>query len=123
MIAAAAICLDRVELRPIIGVHEREKAAPQRFLVSVRVEVDPAAATPDSFFDYDPLKAFLDGLNGQRIETQEEVAARIWAFLEPDPRVKSARLSLRKPDIFENVEGAGIDVVFARAAADEAGAG
>ena len=114
MITAAAICLDRVELRPIIGVHEHEKTAPQRFLVSVRIEVDPATIAPDRYFDYDPLKAFLDGLSGQRIETQEEVALRIWEFLAPDPRVKGLALSLRKPDIFGNVDGAGIDVSFSK---------
>ncbi|MEM8752486.1 MAG: dihydroneopterin aldolase [Pseudomonadota bacterium] len=114
MIRNAAVCLDEVEVELFVGVHDHEKAAQQRYFVSVRVEVDPSTVSPDAYFDYDPLMALIEGFGGQRIETHEEIAGRIWAFLEPDPRVLGATLSLRKPDIFAKARGVGLDVAFSR---------
>lgn len=114
MIVSAAVCLDDIELMLFVGVHEHEKAAQQRYVISARVEVDAATVSPDAFFDYDPLKSFIDGFAGQRIETHEEIALRIWDFLKKDDRVRAVSLKLRKPDIFDNAAAVGLDISFAR---------
>lgn len=112
MIESATIRLDDVEIFMTIGLHDHEKAAPQRYLISAGVAVDPATVSRDGFFDYDPLMDFLNRLSETAIETHEEVALKIWNFLRTDDRVVALSLKLRKPDVFSNASGVGLDVDF-----------
>ena len=110
MISRFSIVLDRVEIRLFIGVHDFEKAAMQRYQITTRVHLDPSLCAATGYYDYDGYMAFLNGFEGASIETQEEFANRLVAFFSDDARVEGVELQLRKPDVFANARGVGLDL-------------
>lgn len=101
-----------LEIRLHIGVHEHEKQAPQRLLVSVEAtmrgegsEADDIAAT----LDYDRICDFIRTIGREgHVELQETIARHVLAFVLSLPSVASAVVETRKPDIFDDCAFVGV---------------
>jgi dihydroneopterin aldolase len=101
-----AIVLREQELSVWIGVHDHEKSARQRLLVSVEVDVEGLADENDQIdrtFDYDRVYDFIKSLeNTAHNELQETVARRVLSFVLSSEGVIRATVETRKPDIFDD---------------------
>jgi dihydroneopterin aldolase len=104
-----------VEVR--IGVYEHEKAAAQRILFNVDLYVPLAWSTPrddrlDEVVDYDHIRHQIQEhmAHGEHIELQETLCDGLLARLLAHPRVKAARVSTEKPDIYPDSDGVGCEV-------------
>ena len=106
------ILLREQELSAWIGVHDHEKGARQRLLVSVEVDIEDLADENDRIdrtFDYDQVHAFIKSLERTaHNELQETIARRVLGFVLSFPGVASAVVETRKPDIFEDCTFVGV---------------
>ncbi|MCX8571138.1 dihydroneopterin aldolase [Aminobacter sp. MET-1] len=106
------IVLRKQELMVRIGVHDHEKTASQRLIVSVEVDVADLAEENDKIdrtFDYDKIYGFIKSLeSAAQIELQETVARRVLSLVLSCEGVIRAVVETRKPDVFEDVEYVGV---------------
>lgn len=95
-----------LELMLSIGVHDHEKQAPQRLIVSVEATLEGEGEGTDAInatLDYDRICDFIRAIGREgHIELQETVARRILAHVLEMPGVVSALVETRKPDIFKD---------------------
>lgn len=111
--STVAIAFSGVELNIQLGEHpwERHPERPTR----LRIDLTLTFAYADYFgrhggyVDYDPLRAFLKQLERAPHTDKLEVLARrvLAACFEKTP-AERVRLSVLKPDIFNEMEGAGV---------------
>ncbi len=103
------ILIDGLELRCSIGVHEFERAGPQRVRLDVSLDLDPGAA-PDrdavsATLDYDDVREGIRRIATSRhFELQETLAHAIFAFVGGLPGVVGARVRTGKPDVYPDVQ-------------------
>lgn len=95
-----------------IGMHEHEKLAPQRLLVSVEAEIEPVDANDDDLaatLDYDLLCDFIRSLSSRpHTGLQETVARQVLDFALGLPRVREVMVETRKPDVFTDCDYVGV---------------
>jgi dihydroneopterin aldolase len=95
-----------------IGVHDHEKRAPQRLLVSVEAEIAPSQGEHDRLdgtLDYDRICDFIRALSREpHVELQETVARRVLDFTLRLPGVAAATVETRKPDVFVDAGYVGV---------------
>jgi dihydroneopterin aldolase len=95
-----------------IGVHEHERRAPQRLLVSVEAAIGASAGEADRLdgtLDYDLLCDFIRSLASRpHVELQETVARQVLEFTLRLPGVTHATVETRKPDVFEDCDYVGV---------------
>lgn len=112
IVTRKAVVVRNLEITLSIGVHEHEKRAPQRLLVSVEAELADAGDENDrleSTLDYDAVCDFVRALAREpHIELQETVARRALAFVLSLERVVAATVETRKPDVFGDCEHVGV---------------
>ncbi|WP_158617224.1 dihydroneopterin aldolase [Falsigemmobacter faecalis] len=96
------------EVEIILGLHDFERHAPQRVVISVQVLTADLTGDAGGFMDYDAIVAHIRSYAGQRIETQEELILAIHSYVSGLPHVARARVSSRKPDIFNDVDWVGL---------------
>lgn len=96
------------EVAMVIGLHDFEKHAPQRVVISVQVLTADVTGDASGYVDYDAIVHHVRGYAGTRIETQEELVRRIHGFVTGLPHVQAARVSSRKPDIFADCAWVGL---------------
>jgi 7,8-dihydroneopterin aldolase/epimerase/oxygenase len=96
------------EVGIVIGLHEHEKHAPQRVVISVQVLTADVAGDASGYVDYDAIVGHIRGYAGQRVETQEELILGIHRFVMGLPHVAAARVQSRKPDIFDDCAWVGL---------------
>lgn len=116
---AQRLLIEDLVLRLRIGVGEAERAAPQRLLVSLAVEVEPSAPERDAVeevVDYGAIAEAVRGLAGREVKLLETLAREIAALAFLDDRVRGVEITLRKPDLFEDVAAVGITQRFLRPA-------
>jgi len=105
-IAQRTVIVRDLELTISIGVHDHEKKAPQRLIVSVEATLEGEGEAADAIaatLDYDKICDFVRAIGREgHIELQETVARRILAFVLAMPGVDSALVETRKPDIFKD---------------------
>jgi dihydroneopterin aldolase len=99
-----------------IGVHEFEKKGEQRVLINVDLYIPLALSTPkedhlDEVVDYD----FIRGTIAQRmaqghVHLQETLCDDVVRMMLAHPRVRAARVSTMKPDVYPDCEGVGVEV-------------
>lgn len=109
------IFLQDYDLPVDIGFHEFEIGAPQRLLISVEVWVDAASFAEDdaveSAWNYDWLRTAIGRLaQGRRFNLQETLAAEIYALVAARAGVTALRVSTRKPDIYPDCAGVGVEL-------------
>ncbi len=109
------IVLDGYQLPVDIGFHDFEVGAPQQLIVTVEVWVDEASF-PDSdrvadAWDYDFLRTEIGALAGaRRYNLQETLARAIYELVAARRGVTALRVSLRKPDIYPDCAGVGVEL-------------
>ena len=98
-----------------IGFHEFEVGTPQRLLVTVEVWVDEASFPREDdaaqAWDYDFLRTEIGTLAaGRRFNLQEALAHEIYDLVAARRGVTGLRVSLRKPDIYPDCAGVGVEL-------------
>ncbi len=114
-----AIAFTRVELLVRIGEHPHEQnpEKPSRLHLDVTLEFGfhDYFEKHGGYVNYDPLRTYLQSLQGQphidRIEDFARGILRACFAMTPAARVK---LSVRKPDIFPEMDGVGLVFDVAR---------
>jgi 7,8-dihydroneopterin aldolase/epimerase/oxygenase len=109
------IVLDDYCLSVDIGFHDFEVGAPQRLLVTVEAWVEawafPEGDRAEDAWDYDFLRTGIAELvAGRRFNLQETVAREIYEFIAARHGVTALRVSTRKPDIYPDCAGVGVEL-------------
>jgi dihydroneopterin aldolase len=109
------IVLEDYELPVDIGFHDFEVGNPQRLLVTVEVWLDEASFPQDDdragAWDYDFLRSEIEALAAsRRYNLQETLARAIYDLVAARRGVTALRVSTRKPDIYPDCAGVGVDL-------------
>ena len=89
-----------------IGVHDFEKKGEQRVLINVDLFVPLALSTPthdqlDEVVDYDFIRrSIAERVAKGHIHLQETLVDDVLAAMLAHPRVRAARVSTEKPDVY-----------------------
>jgi 7,8-dihydroneopterin aldolase/epimerase/oxygenase len=108
--------LRNYEVRINIGVHEFEKQGEQRVLINVDLYVPLALSTPardrlSEVVDYDFIRRSIAQRVAQgHIHLQETLADDVLRMMLAHPKVRAARVSTEKPDVYPDCDGVGIEV-------------
>ncbi len=114
------LALDDVCVNISCGLHpwERHPERPTRLMVSVRLYAPLSTARADQMpiIDYDRVRNQILALEKEgHIDLLETVADRVTDACFIDSRVLACQVSVRKPDIYNESRGAGIDLFRTRA--------
>jgi 7,8-dihydroneopterin aldolase/epimerase/oxygenase len=98
-----------------IGFHDFEIGNPQRLYVTVEVWVDeasfPSEDEGDAAWNYDFLRTEIKNLaEGGRFNLQETFVREIYDLVAARRGVTALRVSSRKPDIYPDCAGVGVDL-------------
>ena len=109
------IVLEDYKLQLDIGFHDFEIGNPQRLLLTVEVWVDEASFSTgddaDSAWNYDFLRTEVAALiGGRRFNLQETLVREIYALVAARRGVTALRVSTRKPDIYPDCAGVGVEL-------------
>jgi dihydroneopterin aldolase len=109
------IVLEDFNLPVDIGFHDFEVGKPQRLLVTVEVWVDERSfAGSDErskAWDYDFLRTEVGALaQGRRFNLQETFVRVIYDLVAARRGVTALRVSTRKPDIYPDCAGVGVEL-------------
>jgi dihydroneopterin aldolase len=98
-----------------IGIHDFERQAGQRIIFDIDLYVPLACSTPqndqiDETVDYDFVRAVVTEVTSRgHIELQETLCDAILDALLARPQVVAARVSTRKPDVYDDCEAVGVE--------------
>ncbi|HYI41412.1 MAG TPA: dihydroneopterin aldolase [Allosphingosinicella sp.] len=109
------IVLDDYCVAADIGFHDFEVGANQRLLITVEVWVDeasfPTDDQPGGAWDYDFLRSEIGALiGGRRFNLQETAARAIYDLIAARRGVTGLRVATRKPDIYPDCAGVGVEL-------------
>ena len=99
-----------------IGVHDFEKKGEQRVLINVDLYVPLAETRPqadelDEVVDYDFMRRTIsEYVSRGHIHLQETLCDAVLARMLEHPKVKAARVSTEKPDVYPDCEAVGVEV-------------
>ena len=99
-----------------IGVHDFEKKGEQRVLINVDLYVPLAVSTPkadrlEEVVDYDFIRRTIaQRVSKGHIHLQETLCDDVLALMLAHPRVRAARVSTEKPDVYAACEAVGCEV-------------
>jgi dihydroneopterin aldolase len=99
-----------------IGVHDFEKRGEQRVLINVDLFVTLAETTPhadklDEVVDYDFIRRSIgERVKRGHIHLQETLADDVLQLMLAHPKVKAARVSTEKPDVYPDCDAVGCEV-------------
>jgi dihydroneopterin aldolase len=99
-----------------IGVHDFEKQGAQRVLINVDLYVPLALSTPkadelDEVVDYDFIRrSVAERVSRGHIHLQETLADDLLKLMLAHPRVRAARVSTSKPDVYPDCADVGVEV-------------
>ena len=109
------IFLRGLSRRVRIGIHDFERAAAQRILFDIDLYVPLVQATPqrdriDEVVDYDFVRNEVTRITERgHIDLQETLCDAVLAALLAHPLVVAARVSTRKPDVYDDCESVGVE--------------
>ena len=109
------IVLEDYQLQLDIGFHDFEIGNPQRLLLTVEVWVDEdsfaIADSAESAWNYDFLRTEVATLiAGRRFNLQETLVREIYDLVAARRGVTALRVSTRKPDIYPDCAGVGVEL-------------
>ena len=109
--------LQNYEVNVSIGIHDFEKIAKQRIIISEEIKVSNSLASNDDniekVLDYDFLRREINQLIEDRhFNLQETLCRSILDLIKIRPEVKSAYVSVHKPDVYQNCEGVGVRMKY-----------
>ena len=118
-IESYSLFLKRFEIETRIGIHDFERNAPQRLLISIEVEIDhdrlPTRDDIAETFDYDWLRDEVRRLVASRhFDLQETLVRAILDALSHRREVVRAVVETAKPDVYPDVAAVGCRVVARR---------
>lgn len=99
-----------------IGVHDFEKKGEQRVLINVDLYIPLAMSTPkadtlDEVVDYDFIRRSVsERVKRGHIHLQETLCDDLLALMLAHPRVRAARVSTEKPDVYPDCNAVGCEV-------------
>jgi dihydroneopterin aldolase len=99
-----------------IGVHEFEKRGEQRVLINVELFVPLAMSTPQAdelheVLDYDFMRrSIAQRVSQGHIHLQETLCDDVLALMLAHPKVRAARVSTEKPDVYPDCNAVGVEV-------------
>ena len=99
-----------------IGVHDFEKRGEQRVLINVDLYIPMALSTPtadelDEVVDYDFIRrSVMERVKVGHIHLQETLVDDVLALMLAHPRVRAARVSTEKPDVYPDCDAVGVEV-------------
>jgi dihydroneopterin aldolase len=108
--------LRNYEVNINIGVHDFEKKGEQRVLINVDLYIPLAMSTPKDdqlheVVDYDFMRETIARRVAQgHIHLQETLCDDVVKRMLEHPRVRAARVSTMKPDVYPDCEGVGVEV-------------
>jgi dihydroneopterin aldolase len=103
-----------------IGVHDFEKTGEQRVLINVDLYVPLAQSTPrtdklDEVLDYDFIRrSIAERIARGHIHLQETLADDLLRTLLVHPKVRAARVSTEKPDVYPDCDAVGVEAFGVR---------
>lgn len=109
-----------IERQVSIGIHDFEKAAPQRLLIDVDLYVPLAASTPaqdaiGEVVDYDFVRHAIDRiLRAGHVNLQETLCDAILQELLAHPQVVAVRVATRKPDVYPDTAAVGVERIHSK---------
>lgn len=104
------------EVRMNIGVHDFEKQGEQRVLINVDLYVPLALSTPrhdelDEVVDYDFIRRSIGARIARgHVHLQETLCDDVLAMMMAHPKVRAARVSTEKPDVYPDCDAVGCEV-------------
>jgi dihydroneopterin aldolase len=108
--------LRNYEVQVRLGVHDFERLGPQRILVNVDLYIPLSQSTPQSdqlheVVDYDFIRSCIAQRVSQgHIQLQETLVDDLLQTFLAHPKVRAARVSTEKPDVYPDCEGVGVEV-------------
>jgi dihydroneopterin aldolase len=99
-----------------IGVHDFEKRGEQRVVINVDLYVPLAMSTPsadalDEVVDYDFIRrSVMERVKVGHIHLQETLVDDVLKLMLAHPRVRAARVSTEKPDVYPDCDAVGVEV-------------
>ena len=115
------VVLRDVEVEAHVGLHpwEQHPERPSRLLVTVEMFAhlarSHAVASAKPVIDYDRVRNGLRGWSSRpHTPLLETLAEEVVALCLGDPAVEACRVSIVKPDIFNDVAGAGVEIYRVR---------
>ena len=99
-----------------IGVYEFEKKGEQRLLINVDLYIPLAVSSPqhdqlEEVVDYDFIRdTIAKRMSLGHVQLQETLCDDIVRSMLEHPRVRAARVSTMKPDVYPDCEGVGVEV-------------
>jgi dihydroneopterin aldolase len=108
--------LSNYEVKINIGVHEFEKKGEQRVLINVDLfiplnESTPHADSLNEVVDYDFMRSTIAKRMAQgHIHLQETLCDDVVKAMLAHPKVRAARVSTEKPDVYPDCESVGVEV-------------
>ena len=99
-----------------IGVHAFEKTGEQRVLINVDLYIPLALSTPkadelDEVVDYDFIRrSIAERVAKGHIHLQETLCDDVLMLMLAHPKVRAARVSTEKPDVYPDCESVGCEV-------------
>jgi 7,8-dihydroneopterin aldolase/epimerase/oxygenase len=101
------------------GLHPWEKhpERPNRLMFSIDLyaHLGGGRAAAQGFMDYDRIRDFVRALRSHaHVDLLETIVDEVTEECFKDPRVDACRISVVKPDIFNDAEGAGIEAFRTR---------
>lgn len=108
--------LRNYEVNINIGVHAFEKTAEQRVIINVELYVPLDFSTPKldeliEVVDYDFIRRSVsDRVAKGHIHLQETLCDDLLRTMLQHPKVKAARVSTEKPDVYADCEAVGVEV-------------
>ena len=99
-----------------IGVHDFEKKGEQRVLINVDLYIPLAQSTPkhddlDEVVDYDFIRrTIIERVKQGHIHLQETLCDDVLARMLAHPKVRAAKVSTEKPDVYPDCEAVGCEV-------------
>jgi dihydroneopterin aldolase len=98
-----------------IGVHDFERAAPQRLLINIALALEqaPEADEITAVTDYDFIRRDIHRILARgHIDLQESLCLAIIEACRAQPNVVAARISTRKPDVYPDAGAVGCRMVW-----------
>lgn len=99
-----------------IGVHDFEKRGEQRVLINVELYVPLSLSTPqqdqlDEVVDYDFIRrSIAQRVSQGHVHLQETLVDDVLQLMLAHPRVRAARVSTEKPDVYPDCDAVGVEV-------------
>ena len=108
--------LRNYEIKINIGVHDFEKKKEQRVLLNVDLYVPLEESTPsrdrlEEVVDYDFMRrSIAERVSRGHIHLQETLCDDVLTAMLKHPKVRAARVSTAKPDVYPDCESVGVEV-------------